>query len=54
MLISEVKTAFKIADVKYNNSTKLDFVYLKNLVDQEKKLCLKISSLKIIQEFILL
>ena len=29
MLITDVKTAFKIADVKFiNNSTKLDFVYL--------------------------
>ena len=37
MLISEVKTAFKIADVKYYNSTKLNFVYLKDLVDQEGK-----------------
>ena len=35
MLISDVKTAFKIADVEYNNSTKLRFVYLKKLVDQE-------------------
>lgn len=35
MKISEVKTAFKIADVELNkNSTKLNFNYLKNLKDE--------------------
>lgn len=35
MLITDVKTAFKIADVKFiNNSTKLDFVYLTNIKDE--------------------
>lgn len=35
MLISQVKTAFKIADVEYvHNSTKLNFKYLKNIVDE--------------------
>jgi hypothetical protein len=35
MLITDVKTAFKIADVKLiNNSTKLDFVYLTNIKDE--------------------
>lgn len=35
MLISQVKTAFKIADVEYEpNSTKLNFKYLKNILDE--------------------
>lgn len=35
MLTTDVKTAFKIADVKFiNNSTKLDFVYLTNIKDE--------------------
>jgi len=35
MLITDVKTAFKIADVKFiKNSTKLDFVYLTNIKDE--------------------
>jgi len=35
MLIKEVKTAFKIADVEYiKNSTKLNFVYLLNIKDE--------------------
>lgn len=38
MHISEVKTAFKIADVEYViNSTKLNFNYLKNLIDENGK-----------------
>ena len=38
MLISEVKTAFKIADVEYvPNQTKLNFNYLTNLVDEKGK-----------------
>ena len=38
MKITQVKTAFKIADVKYTaNSTKLDFIYLENLKDENKK-----------------
>ena len=39
MKITEVKTAFKIADVKYiEGSTKLDFVYLKNIKDEKGNL----------------
>ena len=35
---NSVKTAFKIADVKYiPGSTKLEFVYLENLVDENGK-----------------
>ena len=35
MKISEVKTAFKIADVKHiQGTTKLDFIYLENLKDE--------------------
>lgn len=35
MKIKEVKTAFKIADVKFiKGSTKLEFEYLKNLKDE--------------------
>lgn len=35
MLISDVKTAFKIADVEYiTNSTKLNFKYLKRILDE--------------------
>jgi len=35
MLIKDVKTAFKIADVEYvPNSTKLNFKYLKDLRDE--------------------
>ncbi|GAA9671632.1 hypothetical protein HpVH12_14660 [Helicobacter pylori] len=35
MHISEVKTAFKIADVEYvKDSTKLNFNYLKDLIDR--------------------
>lgn len=35
MHISQVKTAFKIADVEYvQNSTKLNFNYLKNIKDE--------------------
>ena len=38
MKITQVKTAFKIADVKYiPNTTKLDFVYLENLKDENGK-----------------
>ena len=38
MHINEVKTAFKIADVKYiPGSTKLEFAYLENLVDENGK-----------------
>ncbi len=38
MLIAEVKTAFKIADVEYvENSTKLNFKYLDNLTDENNK-----------------
>lgn len=38
MHISEVKTAFKIADVEYiEGSTKLNFNYLKDLVDENRK-----------------
>ncbi len=36
MLIKEVKTAFKIADVEFiKNSTKLKFNYLSNLIDEK-------------------
>ena len=39
MKISEVKTAFKIADVKWDGKgTKLDFVYLKELKDENGKI----------------
>ncbi|MDO4879985.1 MAG: hypothetical protein Q3983_01780 [Capnocytophaga sp.] len=39
MLISDVKTAFKIADVEYvPNSTRLNFNYLTNLVDEKGNL----------------
>jgi hypothetical protein len=39
MLITDVKTAFKIADVKFiHNSTKLDFVYLTDIRDENNKL----------------
>lgn len=38
MLIKDVKTAFKIADVEYvEKATKLTFNYLKNLVDEKGK-----------------
>ncbi|EJB83365.1 type II restriction endonuclease [Helicobacter pylori Hp H-6] len=38
MHISEVKTAFKIADVEYvKDSTKLNFNYLKNLKDENNQ-----------------
>ncbi len=38
MHISEVKTAFKIADVKYvKDSTKLNFNYLKDLKDENNQ-----------------
>jgi len=39
MLISEVKTAFKIAEVVYiPNSTKLEFKYLEEIYDENGKL----------------
>ncbi|WQS69555.1 hypothetical protein KVC42_02470 [Helicobacter pylori] len=39
MHISEVKTAFKIADVEYvKDSTKLNFNYLKDLKDRNKSI----------------
>ena len=38
MKISQVKTAFKIADVKWDHkSTKLDFCYLNNIKDENGK-----------------
>ncbi|WQZ03301.1 hypothetical protein KVL85_04800 [Helicobacter pylori] len=38
MHISEVKTAFKIADVEYvKDSTKLNFNYLKDLKDENNQ-----------------
>jgi len=38
MLIKDVKTAFKIADVHFiKNSTKLNFVYLPNIKDENNK-----------------
>ena len=44
MLITDVKTAFKIADVKFiNNSTKLDFVYLTNIKNENNNIKIKNS-----------
>lgn len=44
MKISDVKTAFKIADVEYvEGTTKLNFNYLENIKDEKGKSLLKLG-----------